>query len=359
MPFAVNDKTYAVVMAGGSGTRFWPASRQTRPKQLLSLVTEKSLLIETVTRIAPGRVPFDRVLVVVGPHLAAATRAVVEPLGCRVVVEPMARNTAPCIALAAAIVAAETPDGVMAVLPADQHISDVKGYGDVFDRAATVAATGRIATVGIVPTHPETGYGYTRCGDKLSDGVYQVDAFVEKPDLETAKKYVADEHYHWNAGMFFMRADVLLEAVGKHMPKLAEGIGAYRAAMGSDGEHQALVTCFETCEAISIDYGVMEREAENIAVVPGDFGWSDVGSWRTVLDFREDGATNFVRGDVTSTDSTDCVLVSEGPHVAVIGMKGVAVVVTGDAVLVAPLDRAQEVGAHAKALRQAGREELV
>ena len=362
MPTGVSEHTqrqniYVVIMAGGSGTRFWPLSRKTRPKQLLSLVTERSLLIETVVRIAPSRAPFERVLIVTGEHLAGPTREAVAALGCRVVVEPMARNTAPCLALAAAVVAAEDPEAVMAVLPADQFIADIEGYRAVFDQACTLAETGRIVTLGIRPDHPETGYGYIRRGPETGGGgAYAVDAFVEKPDLETAKAYLADGNYDWNSGMFFMRADVCLAAVDAHMPKLSAGIHNYIGALGTDGEQAALVDCFETCEAISIDYGVMEKESQNIAVIPADFGWSDVGSWRTIFDFRD--GDNFTQGDVNLRDTTGCVVVSDGPHVAVIGVKGLAIVATSDAVLVAPLDRAQEVGQIPKALAKENRKEL-
>ncbi|MFT5431486.1 MAG: mannose-1-phosphate guanylyltransferase [Myxococcota bacterium] len=344
-------------MAGGSGTRFWPMSRRTNPKQLLDLVTAKSLLIETVTRIAPKYVPYDRVLIVTGEALAGPIDEAVGPLGVRTLVEPMARNTAPCIAFAAAVVAAESPDAVMAVLPSDQHIADTAEYRRVFQHAAAISAEGRIVTLGIRPDRPETGYGYIRRGAEQGSELYAVDAFVEKPDLETAKGYLEDGRYDWNSGMFFMRADTLLKAVDDHMPGLAEGIAGYRAAIGTTDEAAALVTCFEKAEPISIDYGVMEKEAGNISVVPADFGWSDVGSWRTLLDFR-DGQSNFTRGPVDLRDTEDCVVVSTGPYVATIGLRGLSVVATGDAVLVTPLDRAQEVGQIPKDLNAAGKKEL-
>jgi mannose-1-phosphate guanylyltransferase len=186
-----------------------------------------------------------------------------------------------------------------------------------------------------------------------------VEAFVEKPDLETAKRYLADGGYDWNSGMFFMRADVILDAVDRHMPGLSKGIRAYQGAIGTPDEAALLVTAFEGAEAISIDYGVMEREAANIVDITADVGWSDVGSWRTLLEFRDDGQSNYVRGAATLSDVTDSVVVSDGPHVTVIGMENVAVVATGDAILVVPLDRAQEVGALVKSLKIDGHEELL
>lgn len=349
--------TTVVIMAGGSGTRFWPASRRTRPKQLLQLITERSLLLETVHRVAPALVPFDRIVIVCGAHLAGPIGQVVEPLGCRVLVEPMARNTAPCLGLAAAVVAETNPRGIMAVLAADHLIEDPDGFVEVLDRACDIATDGAIVTLGVTPTRPETGYGYVLRGEEVGRGAYKVDSFVEKPDLATAEAYLAHGGYDWNSGMFFMRADVLLDAINDNMPGLAAGLVDYRAAMGTDEEEAALVRCFEQAEALSIDYGVMEHVADNIVTVCCDVGWSDVGSWRTLLDHR-DGDSNFVRGDTTLVDTKDSVVVSLGPHVAVIGAIGLAIVATPDAVLVTPLDRAQEVGSIAKYLKTSGHEEL-
>ena len=239
----------------------------------------------------------------------------------------------------------------MAVLPADQFIRDIDAYRRT-DAATSLAREGRIVTLGIRPDRPETGYGYIRRGGPLSESssAFAVDAFVEKPDLETAKGYLADGRYDWNSGMFFMRADVALTAIEKHLPGLHAGLLEYRAAIGTDREHDALVRCFEGAEATSIDYGIMERETDRIAVIPADIGWSDVGSWYTLLEFRDDDESNFTKGDVRVTESTGSVVVSEGPFVAVHGVDNLAVVATPDAVLVTPIDRSQDVGAIAKGL---------
>lgn len=354
--------TWAVIMAGGSGTRFWPLSRKTRPKQLLSLLTERSLLAETVARVAPAVVDPAQVLIVTGPALAEPTRALFEGSPVRTVVEPRARNTAPCIGLAAALVAHQRPSGVLAVLPADQTITDVAAFRRTFRAASALASTGRIVTVGIRPSHPETGYGYIRRGAALESpglevAAYAVQAFVEKPNRATAESYLASGDYDWNAGMFFVRADVMLAAIGRHLPGLAAGLAEYRPAIGTPGEESALVRCFELAEPISIDFGVMEKEAENTVIIPADIGWSDVGSWRTLLDFRE-GEDNFTRGDVSLTDVSGSVVLSTGPHVEVLGVTGLTVVATPDAVLVAPIDRSQDVGALVKRLNETGRQEL-
>lgn len=357
------DGVFAVVMAGGAGTRFWPASRRHRPKQLLSLVTERTLLEETVHRVAPSLVPYGRVLIVTGGHLAAPTYEAVGAMGVRLVVEPMARNTAPCLGLAAALVHAESPDGVLAVFAADHHIADTEGFRRLVTDATALAREGRIVTLGITPDRPETGYGYIRRGPALAgSAACAVDAFVEKPDRATAERYVADGRYLWNSGMFFLRADVLLASIEQHLPALAAGLRAYRAALGTADESAALHRCFEHAEPTSIDYGVMEREVARILVLPADMGWSDVGSWRTLLDFRPEGDSNLTRGPVDVVDTRGSVVVSVGaraPRVAVIGMEGVAVVATDDAVLVVPLDRAQDVGGIPKLLREQGLESLV
>ncbi|MEC8023732.1 MAG: mannose-1-phosphate guanylyltransferase [Myxococcota bacterium] len=345
--------TFAVIMAGGAGTRFWPLSRRLRPKQLLSLLTERSLLVETIMRIAPSTVAHNRTLIVTGTHLKQSIDALVSDLGVRVIAEPMARNTAPCLGLAAAHVAHTDPTAVMAVLPADQFIRDVDTYRRVFHQAVTLAETGRIVTLGIRPTRPETGYGYIRRGGALDPTkiAYAVDAFVEKPDASTANRYLQDGRYDWNSGMFFLRADVALEAIRTHLPKLHDGLIDYRSALGTTDEKEALVRCFEHTEATSIDYGIMEKETDRVAVIPADIGWSDVGSWYTLLEFRESGQSNFTRGDVRVTESKDSVVISDGPFVAVHGVEGLSVVATADSVLVTPVDKAQDVGAIAKHLQ--------
>jgi mannose-1-phosphate guanylyltransferase len=297
-------------------------------------------------------------MIVAGEHLEGPINDALAGLGVELVIEPMARNTAPCIALAAARVAHHDPQGILAVLAADHFISDTAGFLACFDTAISQAQQGQIATLGIQPDRPETGYGYVQKGAQLAEGVYQVEAFVEKPDLETAQGYIQSGDYDWNSGMFFMRADVILSAIDRHMPGLSRGIRKYQPTIGTAQEKEALIAAFEGAEAISIDYGVMEHESSNIVDISADVGWSDVGSWRTLLDFRNPGQSNFIRGPNTLHEVSDSVIVSSGPMVSVIGLKGIAVVATNDAVMVVPLERAQEVGAMVKTLKKSGHEEL-
>ena len=310
-------------------------------------------------RIAPSPVAFQNTMVVTGEHLAKPIEELVSALQVQVIAEPCPRNTAPCLGLAAVHVAESDPNAVMAVLPADQTIRDLEAYRSVFQQASDLASTGKIVTLGIRPKRPETGYGYIRRGERLTgtDSAFAVDAFVEKPDLATAQHYLDEGNYDWNSGMFFMRADVALAAIETHLPELHRGLTAYRQALGSPYESEALLRCFEAAEPISIDYGIMEHESDRIVVIPADIGWSDVGSWYTLLEFRESGESNFTRGDVRVTDSRNSVVVSDGPFVAVHGVEDLSIVATADAVLVTPVDRAQDVGAIAKHL-QSTREEL-
>ncbi|MBL8609061.1 MAG: mannose-1-phosphate guanylyltransferase [Myxococcales bacterium] len=359
---------WAVIMAGGSGTRFWPASRSKRPKQLLPLGPdpEESLLAATVRRIRP-LVPAERVVVVTGAALAEATRAAVpELLPENVLLEPVGRNTAPCIAWAAAHVARRDPEAVIAVLPSDHTIGDEEGFRGVLARALASAREGTVTTVGIKPTRPETGYGYVETGAAASaSGVLSVVRFVEKPDLERAKAYLEGGKHLWNAGMFFFRADAMRALVGRHLPELAAGVERIdRAASGPDAA-RVLAEVFPTLPSVSIDHGVMEK-ADRLAVVPGDFGWNDVGSWQSAWELADkDPAGNAARNaDVTFVDARgnlvhDLTSGAKKKLFAVVGVEDVVVVETDDAVLVIKRDRAQDVRAAVEAIKARGRADVL
>jgi mannose-1-phosphate guanylyltransferase len=347
---------YPVIMAGGSGTRFWPLSRRSRPKQFLPLASNKPLITETVDRL-DGLARRKDVFVVCGRVHAPAVRRLVKGLPpANVLVEPVARNTAPAIALAAIHVAKRDPQGVVAVLPSDHHIADVGGFRRQLEEAARVAEQGFIVTVGIHPSRPDTGYGYIRLGEPISaaGGARKVRAFVEKPDVDTAKEYLASGEYVWNGGIFVFRADVMLEAFRALMPELHTGIERIRAALGKRTYPGVLAREFPKFPAISIDYGVAEKAA-NIAVVPGEFGWSDVGSFAAVPQVRSaDAHGNVVSGKNSfAIESRDCIVLGTGRAIAVLGMSGVVVVDAGDAVLVVPRERSQDVRKVVDALRAA------
>ncbi|HTN52072.1 MAG TPA: mannose-1-phosphate guanylyltransferase, partial [Anaeromyxobacter sp.] len=322
-------RIYPVVMAGGSGTRFWPLSRRTRPKQFLPLAGDAPLLAATVGRLPPLARP-QRTYVVCGPQHAAAARRMVPQLPHdNFIVEPCARNTAPCVGLAALHVAARDPKGIIAMLPADHHIARPDAFRDALAAAAQLAEGGAIATIGIQPSRPETGYGYLKVGARVAARArgkgrfhpHKVERFVEKPDVVTAARYLADGSYLWNSGIFVFRADVILEEIGRAMPVLGELLQVIQRALGTPAYPRTLKRVFPECPSISIDYGVMEK-SQRIAVVPAEFGWSDVGSFAALSEVRAtDGKGNVREGEALVLDGrSNVVLASGGRPVAVIGL---------------------------------------
>jgi mannose-1-phosphate guanylyltransferase len=346
---------HAVLLAGGSGTRFWPLSRARKPKQFLRLVTGSTLLAETYARVRPLS-PAARTWVVCGrTHVDGVREALPDLPGGHLVVEPAPRNTAPAIGLAAVHALREDRDAVLLVLPSDHHIAHPERFRDALEKAARIAQGGDLVALGIRPTRPETGYGYLRRGAEREPGVFGVEAFVEKPDARSAERYLADGRHAWNAGIFALRADALIDALRRHLPAVYDGLQQIAADPARADD------LFPRLPSISIDYGVMEPEStttRRIALVAADdLGWSDVGSFATLPEVRElDAQGNAVSGDALTIDCADCVVLADaGRMVAVVGMKGVCVIDGGDALLVVPRDRAQDVRAIVDALKARGR----
>ncbi|WP_408889057.1 mannose-1-phosphate guanylyltransferase [Myxococcus faecalis] len=343
---------YPVIMAGGSGTRFWPLSRQARPKQFLPLASKLPLITDTAQRLK-GLATVKNTFIVCGPlHAKAAAKLVKGLPKPNLLVEPVARNTAPAIALAAVQVAARDPKGVMVVLPSDHHVADVPGFKRVLEQAARIAEGGHIVTLGIQPHRPETGYGYIQVGDALEGGGRAVKAFKEKPDPQTAQAYVSSGEYLWNGGIFVFRADVILAAFEQHMPEMKKGLKALREAAGKRTFGAVLKKVFPKLPSISIDYGVMEK-ASNIAVLPGDFGWSDVGSFAAIPEVRPaDAQGNVISGDLAVVvDCKGCIVLADKRPLSVVGLTDVVVVDSGDAVLVVPREKSQDVRKVVEALK--------
>jgi mannose-1-phosphate guanylyltransferase len=346
---------YALILAGGAGTRFWPASRAHRPKQLLPLLGGEPLLVETVRRILPLAGGFERVLVASGRHLAVSTAAALGELPREnLLIEPVPRNTAPCIAWAAARVARADPDAVLMVLPSDHHITDVEGFRAVLAAAVTSAAGGTITTVGIRPTHPETGYGYIELAEGASlAGLapLPVRRFVEKPDRARAEAFLASGRYLWNAGMFFFRARDMMAALRAHQPALHDGVLEIAASgePGGDAEGAALDRLFPGLPAVSIDHGVMEHHG-SLAVISGDFGWSDLGSWQSAWELagKDEQGNGAPAGTILVDARNNQVVDLRTPGatkrvIALVGVEDLVVVETDDALLVVPRSRAQDV----------------
>lgn len=342
--------TWSILLAGGIGSRFWPVSRALRPKQLLDLFGEGPMLRVTLERGRPLAPP-ERTIVVTSVGLAPIIADLLpEVPRDQILAEPCGRNTAPAIAWAALVARAKDPDARLMVLPADHHIVDVDGFRAVAENALALAADGTIVTLGIPPTHPETGYGYIRRGapHPRDPAAFTVSAFVEKPDLATAVGYLAAGGYDWNAGMFFMRADSLMGELARHRPDL-------HAAMTTAPD---LVAAWPALPSVSIDYAVMEK-TERIAVLPGRFGWSDVGSWRSLWDHRPEGASSFKGGDVLELDGSGNVLFADGGSVCAVGVSDLIVVHTRDVTFVCPRESAQRAKDVVTALTAAGRKELL
>jgi mannose-1-phosphate guanylyltransferase len=334
--------TFALIMAGGSGTRFWPASRRAKPKQLLALGGPRPLLRDAVDRVVPLCGP-ERVLVSVGRHLVEPTLAVLPELArSQLLVEPVGRNTAPCIAWGAAEVARRDPDGVVMALPSDPWIRDGARFRDTLGLAVETAKNGTITTIGIRPTHPETGYGYI---EAAGDGaVLAVERFVEKPTREKAEQFLASGRFYWNAGMFFFRARDMVAAIEKHVPELGVFMNGVMQGMDATG----LEAIFATLPSVSIDKGVMEK-VERMSVVPGDFGWTDLGSWQAVGDLAPaDLHGNAAPESAVLVDSARCYVDDRRTTpakrtIALVGVQDLCVVATDDAILVMPRNEAQRV----------------
>jgi mannose-1-phosphate guanylyltransferase/mannose-6-phosphate isomerase len=334
-----------VILSGGAGTRLWPLSRELHPKQLLALIGRHTMLQETVLRLV-GLEICAPVVVANEAHrfLVAEQLREIDCAARALVLEPRGRNTAPAIALAAhAALAADEGDSLLLVLPADHLIRDVPAFHAAVGIAAAAARDGALATFGIVPDRPETGYGYIRRGASAGEA-YRIAQFVEKPDLARAEAFIASGEYYWNGGMFLFRARRYLEELERYAPDIASVCRASFASARRDLDFTRIdAGVFEACRSESIDYAVMERTAEAV-VVPLDAGWSDIGSWSSLYEAcPHDADGNALRGDVMVEDTHDSYIYSESRLVATVGLRDHVVVETKDAVLVAPKDRVREV----------------
>lgn len=343
---------FPVILSGGSGSRLWPLSQPARPKQFAPLMSGRSMICETAARFGDKSTYAAPVIVGAAAHKALLTHeAALFPSPAKtIILEPVARNTAPAIAAAALTIAqAHGEDALMLVLPADHAIAKPDAFHEAITIAAQAASNGALVTFGIVPTEPHTGYGYIREGKQLDgiDGVYEIAAFVEKPDIEKAKTYLASGDYAWNSGMFLFRAGSLLAEINTHHPAIIEKVSA--AIDGATHDGACITLCpdaFGASDAISIDYAVMECTREG-AVVPADLGWSDIGSWTALDSFADrDGDGNAQAGHAAPfmQDTKNCFISSTSDRpIAVIGASDLIIVDTPDGLLVVHKDHAQSV----------------
>jgi len=346
-----------VIMSGGAGSRLWPASRKSRPKQLLPLASQQTMIQETALRLQHqgNAYSFADPMIVCNHANADAIAKQLGKIGISastMITEPVARNTAPCAVIAALAILAESsdrsPEPLMLLAPADHHIKNTTEFRRVVGQAVPAARSGHMVTFGITVTKPETGYGYIQKGAKLDDHAHRVAGFKEKPDLDTAKTYMASGNYFWNAGIFMCKPSSLLAEMRQHSPEILQACQrAFDASPQSSGQSAGQTIAldadtFARCPAISIDYALMER-TNKACVVEAHMGWSDIGSWSALLELTKDMSGNALKGDVHILDTKNCLIHSDGPFVATIGIDNLAVVVHDGAVLIANLDQVQDV----------------
>jgi mannose-1-phosphate guanylyltransferase len=354
-------KKYSVIMAGGGGTRFWPLSRQSKPKQVLSIAGNDTMINQTIGRHLPF-IPIENTYIVTNRRQKKIlTEVVMEGMqDDHILIEPFARNTAPCILLSAMKLYKMHGDGVMCVYPSDHYISNTQEFENIMQQAITVASeTDKLVTIGIKPTFPSTGYGYIAHQTNTKSTVYDVQRFVEKPNLERAKQYMEAGNYLWNSGMFIWKLSVILENFERFLPRMYESMVQYMNAIGTNKETSTLEVAYKEVDSISIDYGIMER-ANDVLVIPGDFGWNDVGSWDALAAiYPPDDNQNIVNSDFIGLETSGTIVYSEERLIATIGLKDMIVVDSGDAIMVCPKERAQDVKNVVEELKKRKRDELL
>lgn len=357
-------KKYGVIMAGGGGTRFWPLSRHKTPKQLLNLTGKDLMVNEAIDRLSYTVDKKDIFIVTNKSQVEAMIDATKGRLFAEhILSEPSARNTAACIGYAAMEILKKYGEGIMVITPSDAYIKDNAGFTRILTEAVKAAEeTDKLITIGINPTFPSTGYGYIKFDKSNNSSAKKVYEFKEKPDEETAKKYISTGEYVWNSGMFIWKASVILKKFKELVPDIYADIEKIGNSMGKNEEYTVINDIYPNIRSISVDYGIMEKSASNgdVYVVPGEFGWNDVGSW-DMMDVlhNSDENGNIILGDVLAVNTTNSVIYSDKKFVTAVGLDNIVVVETSDAVMVCRKDKAQDVKLIVEALKKEGREELL
>lgn len=353
-----------VIMAGGKGERFWPKSRLKMPKQFLKLYGDKTMIQQTFDRLR-NIMPVENIFVVTNMDYDGIISDQIPELPTgNILIEPMGKNTAACIGLAALHTERLDKDSLMVVVPSDHVIKDVDSYLDILVTALKKAKEDHnLVTIGIEPKNPETGYGYIKYKKITKEifnnnPIYKVERFVEKPDYETAMKYVESGDYLWNSGMFIWKTSVILSEIKRYMPKLYGALDLIRRNFDSDDVDEILYGEYSKLDSISIDYGIMEK-ANDVYVVPGDFGWDDVGSWTSIERlYEKDENGNVINGNVVSVDTKECIITGNEKLIATLGIEDVIVVDTKDALLICSKDKAQNVKEVLKEIKKKKSENL-
>ena len=337
-------KIVPVIMSGGAGSRLWPLSRKACPKQLLCLVGDETMLQQTVARFS-GPLFSDPVFVCNTDHAEAISQQMkdITRQAEAIITEPVGRNTAPVAVIAALAAQTDSDESLVLLAPADHYVTKPEAFRQIIEKAKPAAMNGQIVTFGIQPSNPETGYGYIEYAPEMTDQVYAVKAFHEKPDLDTAKRYVEKGGFLWNAGLFLFQPKAFLAEMAKHAPEiLAAATEAYEKASHVDGVTHLNAEAFKVCPSDSIDYAIMEK-TEIAATIPCDIGWNDIGSFAALHDVRKDKDGLSVSSQDWVVGAKNCLIESDGPRVAVIGVENIAVIVNKGVVSVVALDKAQDV----------------
>ena len=351
----LTDKAYAILLAGGTGTRLWPVSRQLYPKQLVKFIGDDSLVQSTIKRLSPV-LDADSVRIVCGEQHFHETARHMQDIGLqpegKIICEPSGRNTAPAILLAVLHILQAEGDAVLCVFPADHVIGDIKRFHERLKAAIQLADQGRIVTFGITPHYPETGYGYVEGGQAVSKDALAINRFVEKPDMKTAREYIQAGNFFWNSGMFAFKASVILNEFHKHQAGLLDQMKSM-----TDGGKTIARKDYDQLPNISIDYAIMEK-TDLGAVLPSDFGWSDIGSWKSLYDFLpKDGEANVIDGDVISHHTRSCFIMGRDRLIATNHLENMVVVETPDSIFVSDIDHSRDVKSIVARLKQKGRQE--
>lgn len=353
-------KRYSLIMAGGSGTRFWPLSRQDIPKQLLNLSGNDTLINDTIKRFNPI-IDYDNTFIVTNRKQADNLKNVIlkEVPKQNILIEPMARNTAPCILYSALKIYKHFGDGIMCVFPSDHYITDdVKFRATLEETVRLVEETGSIATIGIKPSFPSTGYGYIKKGDNFKNA-YLIDRFIEKPNLEKAIQYLESDDYYWNSGIFVWKVSVIIDTFKRFLPRIYKELIKLDEVYGKENELEITEKIYYSLDNISIDYGIMER-IDDAVVVLANFKWNDMGSWDALgAIYPPDKEGNIIKAEHINIDTQKSIIYGDNKLIATIGLNNIVIVDTEDALMICDKTRTQDVKKVIDKLKELGREDLL